>query len=167
MPLNSVLATFREQSWNFTEVPGRENVIESAFEAHHTRVPLHVQAFPELNAVSVVSRSGVPVEAAHLPALCELVLRANQALTVGNFEIDFDHGHTVLYRATNLFPLSSPPDNGIIAGLVHSAVAEIDRLTPSLSIVAQTPPDELPTLDLRALLAREDLLPPTPDKDTP
>ncbi len=163
MPLSAVRAAFEAQSWQFHEVPDRDNVIEAEFEAHHTRVPLHVQVFPELNAVSVVSRSGNPVPGSHLPAACELVLRANQALTVGNFEIDFDHGNTVLYRATNLFTLNAAPDKSIVAGLVHSAVAEIDRLTPALSIVIGTPPARLAALDLRALLARDDLLPPLPE----
>ena len=79
---STVLAAFSEAGWAFTEVAGRE-VIRAGFEAHHTRVDLHLQVFEALAAVSVVSesprRSHDPL---HRDRVAELAMRVNQTLTV-------------------------------------------------------------------------------------
>ena len=41
---STVLKAFDEAGWAYTEVEGRE-VIRAGFEAHHTRVDLHLQVF--------------------------------------------------------------------------------------------------------------------------
>ena len=73
-------------------------------------------------------------------------------------ELDYDTGR-VVFRATNVFcgTSSAPP---IVAGLVHTAVAEVDRLTPLLTLLLRMTPEELGRLNLRLFLQREDLLPP-------
>ena len=54
-------------------------------------------------------------------------------------------------------------DRQIIASLVHSAIAEVDRLTPFVSLVLGMTTAELANLNLKTFLMREDLLPPLPD----
>jgi hypothetical protein len=88
-------------------------------------------------------------------------MRTNKELNVGNFEIDWDHG-TVMYRTTNIFP-AGQADPRIIAGLVHTSVAEVDRLTPFLGEICRTPKGELLLLDIPRLMQRHDLLPPPPE----
>lgn len=158
----ATLQAFQERGWHYREVSGRE-VIEADFEAHHTKVPLHVQVFGEARMATVVSRASFPFQPSHRHRVAELLMRVNQQLTLGNFEMDWDGG-SVFFRATNLFP----PDqyhSGIVAALVHAAIAEMDRLTPYLGELCRAPARSLALFDIPALLAREDLLPPAPDDE--
>jgi len=147
---------FRSAGWQFRPVEGQP-VIECEFEAHHAKVPLHVQAFDELGALSVVGRLSFDVEPAALAAACEALMRTNLALSIGNFEMNPDSGE-VFFRATNVFP-GGAGEPSIIASLVRSAVVEIDRITPFLGELNRQPQQSVP-----ALLAREDLLPQVDDQ---
>ncbi|MFT5467794.1 MAG: hypothetical protein ACI8UO_002901 [Verrucomicrobiales bacterium] len=159
--LSHISLTFESNGWAFANVEGAD-VIEAGFEAHHGRVRLHVQGFPPLNAVSVVSQSPIRAENAdHRVKIVELLMRANHELTVGAFELDWDTGQTI-FRATNLFSRGKF-DSSILTGLVESAIVEMDRLAPVLDLIAKADRSELPELDVQQLLGREDLLPPVGD----
>ena len=98
------------------------------------------------------------------PTSSELLARANKQLTLGGFEFDLDRNRLV-FRITNLFE-KEKYDADIVTSMVHCAIAELDRITPYASIVAQTPDDLLDDLDLERLLMREDVIPPVPgDED--
>jgi hypothetical protein len=158
--LNTTISAFRAQGWAFRSVSGVE-VIESEFEAHHAKIPLHVQVYPDAGVVCVVARASLPVPRSHRLAACELMMRTNKELNVGNFEIDWDHG-TVMFRVTNIFT-TSQAEPRVIAGLVHTAVAEVDRLIPFLGEICRTPKGELLLLDIPKLMQRSELLPPAPE----
>jgi len=151
----TVKAVFNAENWAFSEVPGRE-VVQAGFEAHHTRIELHVQAFPELAAISVVSESSsVPAtEPARRERIAELLMRVNQALTVGNFEMNWDTG-SVLFRVTNLFS-EEAGDRRIIGGLIHTTITEMDRITPLLSHIAKAEGGALAGLDVAEMLRQAD-----------
>jgi hypothetical protein len=160
----SLCRVFDTCSWSYTEVSGRE-VIRAGFEAHHTRVELHVQVFAALSAVSVVAESSrVTTDPARRERLAEAVCRVNQSLTVGNFELDWDLGR-VFFRATNLFA-NPAGDEGIISGLVHSTVAEMDRFAPIEAVIHRATGSVLSSLDVAALIRRDDLLPEVPEMET-
>ncbi|NNE91135.1 MAG: hypothetical protein HKN23_05770 [Verrucomicrobiales bacterium] len=154
---NTVTSVFREEDWKFVEVDGRE-VIQAGFEAHHARVDLHVQVYTELTAVSIVSEASVgTIDPARRERLAELIMRANEQLNIGNFEMIWDVGR-LLFRATNLF--SNPGgDPDIIRGLIHTTIAEMDRVAPIHSLIMQTEGAELAGLDIQELFGREDLIP--------
>ncbi len=156
----AVQETFRRRGWKFREVENRE-VVEAEFEVYHTKVRLHVQAFAELNAVSVVAALAGRTPDSRSGLVCEMLMRTNQELTIGNFEFDCDTGH-VMFRATNIF---SPNkfDHEILASLVHTGLAEADRLTPFLTLLLRMDSAELSKLNLKLFLQREDLLPPVPE----
>lgn len=154
----AVLQAFGEAGWNCRPVDGRE-VAEADFEMHHTRLHLHIQAFAEIGAVSVVVESANPVSAGKRAKLAELLMRANEALTVGGFEMVWDDG-LALFRSTNLFPRGRA-EPAMIQGLVHSALAEMDRITPLIAIIEGTPEPSMDALEPLRMLRREDLLPPT------
>jgi hypothetical protein len=158
----SVINAFKNMGWEYHVVTGME-VIESRFEAHHTKVFLHVQSFDEAGIVSVVANASHLVVSSHLRAACELLMRSNKELNLGNFEIDWDSGQ-VMFRVTNVFA-KMRVDERVIASLVHSAVAEMDRLTPFLHEVCRRSTAELVLLNIPELMAREDLLPPEPSSD--
>lgn len=160
--LVSVLNAFKSRSWAYHEVPGME-VVEASFEAYHGKIALHVQCFAEAHIVSVVSQASLPVPATHKPRAAELLMRANKELNLGNFEMEWDTG-IVMFRTSNVFP-KHRYDEGIIASLVHNAIAEMDRMTPFLGELCQTTKAMLPLLDVPALLKREDLLPVVPETD--
>jgi len=129
----TVKATFDSEGWAYTQVENRE-VILAGFEAQHLKVNLHVQAFDEIGAVSVVSESDKTTYSAALrERLAELILRTNQTLTVGNFEMFWDEGR-IVFRVCNLFS-GSTGNSKIIAGMVHSAISEMDRLAPMMDIL--------------------------------
>ena len=69
-----------------------------------------------------------------------------------------------LFRVTKVFP-PNRHDARISARLVHSAVAEMDRLTPFLGEILQTPKGELLLLKVADLMKREDLPPPVPEAE--
>ena len=155
--LDSVKAAFAKAGWECVPVDGRD-VITAAFEAHHTKVSLYVQTFEEMGAVSVVSEASLAATAPAVAKVGEMLMRVNQQLTVGNFEMDWDRG-MIYFRVTNVFagPDAAVPE--LVASLVRAAVVEMDRITPYLAVIARTDPAEIDDLDVPALLGREDLLP--------
>ena len=92
-----------------------------------------------------------------------LLMRANKDLSLGAFELDWDGG-MVMFRQANVFP-ELRYDEAIIASLVHNVVAEMDRLGPFLGELCRTKKEVLPLLDVKALLRRQELLPPEPVKN--
>jgi hypothetical protein len=156
----ATLKAFKARGWHYREVTGRE-VVETDFEAHHAKIPLHVQVFGDAHMASVVSRALLPFPGTHRGKVAELLMRTNQQLTLGNFEMDWDAGE-VYFRVTNIFP-AHRYDESVLAAMVHAAVAEMDRLTPYLGEVCRTPSGELLLLKVTELMAREDLLPPVPE----
>lgn len=160
----AVLNAFKSMGWEYHVVPEAE-VVETWFEAHHTKVLLHAQSYAEAGILSVVANSSFPVPESHRVAACELLMRTNKELNLGNFEIDWDSGQ-VMFRVTNVFG-QHRHDERIIASLVHAAVAEMDRITPFLSEVCRSTVGALPMLDIPALMRRDDLLPHVPEPETP
>lgn len=155
----SVEDTFGRNGWHCELIEGRD-VLRADFEAHHTRVDLIAQAHPQLNALVVVSETSMSLDEGHLPAVLELLSRANKQLTLGGFEYDLDREFLV-FRITNLFEREKY-DPDIISSMVHCAVAELDRIVPYAATVRDTPADLLEDLDLSRLLLRQDLIPPVP-----
>lgn len=152
-----VTSTFEDNGWAFHQVEGAE-VVEAGFEAHHTKVQLHVQAFPQLNGISVVSESVLLFSDPDWRAkVAELLMRVNQTLTVGSFEMVWDLGRPV-YRVTNMFPRDHF-DSSILTTMVEATIVEMDRLTPLLSVISKASPMELAQIDIEALMRREDLVP--------
>ncbi len=158
----TVEETFGRNGWHCELVEGRD-VLRAGFEAHHTRVDLIAQAYPQLNALSIVSESLMALDEEHLPAVLELLARANKQLTLGGFEYDLDRGMLV-FRITNLFERERF-DSDIISSMVHCAIAELDRIIPYAATVRDTHADLLDDLDLHRLLMREDLIPPVRGED--
>ncbi len=159
---SAVRETFTRMGWDARRVEGRE-VLEADFEVYHTRTRIHAQAFAPLHAVSVVGTLGHRVPDSRSGVVSEMLMRTNKELTIGNFELDHDTG-TVIFRTTNIFPPENV-DGNIIASLVHATLAEVDRLTPFLTLVLRMNAAELGALNLKTFLMREDLLPPVPDGD--
>lgn len=151
--------TFGANGWHCELVEGRD-VLRAGFEAHHTRVDLIAQAHPQLNALSIVGESPMPLHGEHLHAVLELLARANKPLTLGGFEYDIDR-NMLVFRITNLFERERF-DSDIISSMVHCAIAELDRIIPYVAMVRSTPEDLLADLDLERLLMREDVIPPVP-----
>ncbi len=158
----ATLKAFKSRGWHYREVPDRE-VLEADFEAHHGKVMLHAQVFGEAGMVSVVARASFPFPSTHRARVAELLMRTNQQLTVGNFEMDWDNGE-VFFRVTNIFPVHRG-DEAILAAMVHAAIGEMDRMTPYLGEVCRTPKGELLLLNISDLMAREDLLPPNEESE--
>ncbi|MDF1656639.1 MAG: hypothetical protein P1U58_03445 [Verrucomicrobiales bacterium] len=161
---SSVKSAFESAGWAFAEIPDQE-VIRAGFEAHHTRVDLHVQAFEKLTTISVVSESpNETSDPAKRERLAELAMRVNQTLTVGNFEMDWEAGR-LMFRLSNIFS-TSKGDLSIIQGLIHNTVGEMDRIAPLESMIFQCDGPSLAALDLRSLMERDDLLPPVESGDS-
>ncbi|MBT8038568.1 MAG: YbjN domain-containing protein [Verrucomicrobiae bacterium] len=160
--IQSVMDAFGQQGWQFEHLEGKD-VIRTAFEAYHTQVQLHAQAFPQLNAVSVVGETPMELEVEQEPLVLELLARANKRITLGSLEYDLDRSQ-VMFRITNLFERDKY-DADIISSMVHSAIAEVDRITPYVGVVQQTPEDLLDDLSVERLLLRDDLIPPVPADD--
>jgi hypothetical protein len=98
-----------------------------------------------------------------MPALLELLMRANKQLTLGGFEYDLDR-EMLVFRVTNLFEREKF-DADIVVSMVHCAIAELDRIVPYAATVRSTPADLIADLDLQRLLEREDLIPPVPGEE--
>jgi hypothetical protein len=162
LQLQSVIDAFGQQGWHCDQVEGRE-VVRSAFEAHHTRIDLLAQVFPELHALAVVAETPMGFDRARLPLALELINRANKQLTLGGFEFDLDR-NLIVFRITNIFDREKL-DPDIISSMVHCAIAELDRFIPLAAVLNRTADDLLPDLSIPLLLEREDMLPPVPEFD--
>ena len=149
--LIKVKESFDSAKWQFREVPEKK-VIESEFEAHHAKVPLHVQAFEELGAISVVSRLSFTVNSAAQASIHDALMRTNITLNIGNFETNPENGE-VYFRITNVFS-DGQCDAGVITSLVRTAIVEMDRITPYLAEIIRDP-----NQSISHLLARKVLLP--------
>ncbi len=160
--LNSVIEAFGQQGWHCEPVEGRE-VVTAAFEAHHTHVHVHAQAFPNMNALSIVAESPMEFDDERMPYVLELMMRANKQLTLGSFEYDLDRS-LIVFRVTNLFD-KELYDADIISSMTHCAIAEMDRIVPLVSVINRTGDDLLEDISIPLLLEREDLLPPVPEFD--
>ncbi|MBK1835113.1 YbjN domain-containing protein [Roseibacillus ishigakijimensis] len=158
----SVVEAFGQNGWQHEVIEGRE-VLQTQFEAHHTRVHLLAQSFTNINALAIVGETPLRPEDTHLAAFLELVMRANKQLTLGGFEYDFDR-QLLVFRITNIFE-KEKYDADIIASMVHATIAELDRLVPLANVLLRTKTDVLPDLSIEMLLLREDLLPPIPGDD--
>ncbi len=145
-------AAFLTAGWACRRVPGQESVVEADFEAHHARVPLHIQAFDGPGIVSVVARLSFPIAGAALAPAMEALMRMNLQLNIGNFELDPDSG-AVCFRVAGVFPAGAL-DASVLASLVRTAVVETDRATPYLAELNREPGQ-----GVAALLARADLRP--------
>src|SRR6218665_1487519 len=139
---------FGANGWHCELVEGRD-VLRAGFDAHHTRVSLIAQAYPQLNALAIVSESSLTLDEDHLPAVLELLARANKQLTLGGFEYDLDREFLV-FRITNLFERERY-DSDIISSMVHCAIAELDRMVPYPAVVKGTRAESLDDLDLGRL----------------
>ncbi|MEI6536883.1 MAG: YbjN domain-containing protein [Verrucomicrobiaceae bacterium] len=157
----AVLNAFKSQGWTYREVPGME-VVECGFDAYHGRVLVHVQSFADANFVTIVSNAPLPVPPTHKARVAELLMRANKELNLGAFEVEWDSGQ-VMFRLGNVFPKNRHDEN-VIAGLVQNALGEMDRLVPYLGELIRTKKEMLPLLDVKELLAREELLPKVPEE---
>lgn len=162
LQFHSVIDAFGQQGWHHDVIEGRE-VLQTQFEAHHTRIHVLAQAFTNLNALAIVGETPMAPQASHLAAFLELLMRANKQLTLGGFEYDFDR-QLIIFRITNLFE-KEKYDGDIIASMVHCIIAELDRIVPLAKILLSTRADLLEDLSIEMLLLREDLLPPIPDED--
>jgi hypothetical protein len=160
--IQSVMDAFGKQGWQFEQLEGKD-VIRTVFEAYHTSVHLHAQAFIQINALSIVGEAPMSVEAEHEPLILELLARANKKLTLGSLEYDLDR-EQLMFRITNLFERDKF-DADIISSMVHAAIAEVDRITPYAAVIQQTPESLLDDLSVERLLLRDDLIPPVPEDD--
>lgn len=158
----SVVDTFGSQGWQAEPIEGRE-VLQCAFEAHHTRVHLLAQVFTNLNALSIVAESPMAYDSLRTPLALELVMRANKQLTIGGFEYDLDRGQ-IVFRVTNIFERELY-DKDIVSSMVHCAIAELDRIVPLAGVLNRTSNDLLDDLSIPLLLEREDMIPPVPEYD--
>lgn len=162
LQFNSVIEAFGRNGWHHDVIEGRE-VLQTQFEAHHTRIHVLAQAFTNINALAIVGETPMAPPASHLSSFLELIMRANKQLTIGGFEYDFDR-QLLVFRNTNLFDREKY-DADIITSMVHSIIAELDRMAPLANVLLQTRGDLLEDLSIEMLLLREDLLPPVPDED--
>jgi hypothetical protein len=159
----SVSDAFNEQGWQHEIIEGRE-VISTVFEAHHTRVQVFAQTFTQLNALSIVGETAMPMDEEKIPYLLELLHRANKQMNLGGLEYDLDR-QRVVFRITNIFEREKF-DADIISTMTHCTIAEVDRITPYCAIIQQTPEDLIDDLNIERLLLRQDLIPPMPgDED--
>jgi len=155
----SVEEAFGNNGWHAELMEGRD-VLQTRFEAHHTKVELIAQAYPQMNALAIVTEAPLTLDDEHRPAVLELLARANKQLTLGGFEYDMDREYLV-FRITNLFERERY-DADIVSSMVHCSIAELDRMVPYAAVVKATAADLLEDLDLNRLLMREDLIPPVP-----
>ena len=154
----SLTRVLRQQGWEYQRVQGQE-VIRLDFQARSGSIPVIAQAFAAIGAVGVTSEPSWPASRpAPMAKLAELLMRVNLQLTIGNFEADWDEAR-LYFRITNVFPEGVNPPPAIVAGLVHAAVAEADRMNYLLRELARCPEDELGRFDIGRLLRREDIFP--------
>lgn len=163
LQIKSVQDIFGQNGWDCQLIDGRD-VIRTAFEAHHTHLQLHAQAFPPINALSIVAETPMPSASdEHLFYLLEMTQRANKQLTLGSTEYDMDR-EQLMFRITNVFDREKY-DPQIVTSMVHFAIAEIDRIAPYAITIMQTDEELLDDLSVERLLMREDLIPPVPEQD--
>ncbi len=159
LQIQSVAAVFNEQGWQHEFVEGQD-VITTAFDAHHTRVQLFAQSFTQINSLTIVGETAMPVDEGKLYSILELLHRANKQMNLGGLEYDLDR-QRVIFRITNIFE-KEKYDKDIVSTMVHCTIAEVDRITPYCSVIQQTPDDLMDDLNIERLLLRDDLIPPVP-----
>ena len=153
--LKSVETAFKKGNWEYIKI--NEEVIEASFEGHHTHIRIHIQIFPEIKGIHVVSSTPASIKETHEASLFSLLNEANITSTIGNFEYQKKRD-IVIFRAVNLFETEkfSPT---IILSLIHSAIAEIDYFSACVSTLRKISQEKLGKLDPLEILTRKDLYP--------
>ena len=75
--------------------------------------------------MSIVSEASLAASPEAVVKVGELLMRVNQQLTVGNFEMDWDRG-MIYFRVTNVFPEPASATPELLASLVRAAVVEME-----------------------------------------
>lgn len=158
----SVQQAFAQASWQCQQVSNGQEVLRAGFEAHNTRVELHVQVFAQVKSLSIVSEASFKVSPVRRSIVAELLMRTNQQLSVGGFEMDWDSG-AIYFRISNVFTVDSGDAvEQMIAGLVRANIVEMDRITPFLGEIEKIADEALAGVDVARLMLRQDLLPQVP-----
>ncbi|MFM7182419.1 MAG: YbjN domain-containing protein [Verrucomicrobiales bacterium] len=154
----SLTRVLRQQGWEYQRVEGQE-VARLDFQTRSGAIPVIVQAFAPIGALGVTSEpSWTAPRPPPMGKLAELLMRVNLQLTIGNFEIDWDEAR-IYFRLTNILPENTNPPASMVAGLVHTAVTEADRMNYLLRELARCPDEELERFDIGRLLRRDDVFP--------
>lgn len=82
---------FSEIGWQWEEVAGVEGLLRTVYNGQNGTWMCYTRILEGMGQVIFYSACPIPIPESAMPSLCEYVCRVNAELSLGNFEIDFDH----------------------------------------------------------------------------
>ncbi|MGK7906097.1 MAG: YbjN domain-containing protein [Synechococcus sp.] len=131
--LAKAIAFFKEDDWEFEEIPGK-SILRMLYQGQHDRLLCFAEAKEDLQQFIFYSTSSVKVPSNNRSAACELMMKINNHLTVGNLELDFQDGE-IRFR-TSIDVEGSRLDTALVKNIAYTNVLTMDKFIPSLLTVA-------------------------------
>lgn len=130
---NSLVNFFREDNWDFDELPGK-SILRLRVRGNNGTWTCFAQAREKENQFVFYSVLDLNVPPQRRQAMAEFLTRANYGLVIGNFEMDFEDGE-VRYK-TSIDVGGGPLTSDLIRPLVYINMLTMDRYLPGIMKVA-------------------------------
>jgi hypothetical protein len=137
--IDDVVAYFEVRGWPISRHESLP-IVRMDFATDNTEGTMFVQVFPARRRVVAYAALPDRVPEARRVEVAELLTRANGALAVGNFELNFDDGEVRFRSGIDLG--STPLTDELIDPLVQSCLVSVGDHAPAIRAVAdgtQTP----------------------------
>lgn len=134
----SVQFFFAEMRWDLEEIDEGDGVLRTVYHGQNGTWMCYIRILDGLDQVIFYSVCPIPVSNAVVPALCQYVCGLNAELSLGNFEVDFDHS-SVRFR-TSIDVTDVGLNHWLFRNLVFQNLAVMDVYLPELlRIIAGKP----------------------------
>jgi hypothetical protein len=137
----AIVAFLKENNWPVSELD-EESMLRTGFAGDNGEWNCYFKVREEQEQILFYSLFPINAKQAVRMAMAEFLTRANYALAIGNFEMDFDDGEIRYKTSADVEGIELQPI--FIKNLVHSNVVIMDRYLPGIMAVASgtTTPEE-------------------------
>lgn len=135
--LEGLMAFFREDEWAFEKLPDRP-LLRLPFQGHNGRWNCYAQVRVTKDLEQILFYSVAPLmipEESRL-AVAEFITRANYAMALGNFEMDFSDGEVRFKTSIDVTNVEVVP--GLIRPVVYTNCLMMEKYLPGLMSVIYT-----------------------------
>ncbi|MBD2563676.1 MULTISPECIES: type III secretion system chaperone family protein [Nostoc] len=130
--LQEMLNFFTEDDWNFRKLQG-ESVLQVAFGGKNGKWNCYAKAIEENKQFIFYSLCPITAPEDKRQAIAEFLTRANYAMMIGNFELDFSDGE-IRYK-TSIDIAGDRLSFALIKNLVYTNVTMMDEYLPGILLV--------------------------------
>jgi hypothetical protein len=135
--LEGLMEFFREDEWAFEKLPDRP-LLRLPFQGHNGKWNCYAQVrmTKDLEQILFYSVAPLTIPEESRPAVAEFITRANYAMALGNFEMDFSDGEVRFKTSIDVTNVEVVP--GLIRPVVYTNCLMMEKYLPGLMSVIYT-----------------------------